>query len=282
MKAIFKRRRSEKECIGAGRVSKLQIFISKKTGKAMTDFQMTKNKDRILVAVSGGKDSLSLLKILHYRKQFIPIDYELLALHIRSDYRCSGCVHIDQLEDFFKSNGYAYRIEDMKIKKQDKEKVSCFWCSWNRRKVIFETASKLGFNKVAFGHHKDDVVETILLNMFFQGEVSAMVPKLDFFSGKLQVIRPFFYVEEEELVRFARQSNFPKQQCLCPNSNISKRKLIKDIIKNFQKECPDIKTNIMRSLTRINKDYLINPPKKGAVGKFRNPIKKFLLNARTF
>ncbi len=230
--------------------------MSKKVGKAISDFNMINEGDRVLVAVSGGKDSLSLLKILHFRKTFVPIDYTLCAIYVQSDYRCSGCIHKDLLEDFFKENGYAYHIEEIKIRSQARQ-ISCFWCSWNRRKTIFTAAGKLGFNKVAFGHHKDDVAETILLNLFYQGEISAMLPRLDLFGGKLQIIRPLFYIEEDELRRFAKESDFPSQLCACPNSRLSKRRLIKEFIRTLQKECPNIKTNIIRSLNRVKKDYLI-------------------------
>lgn len=237
------------------KTDRTSYFLSKKVGKALTDYDMIQDGDKILVAVSGGKDSLALLKVLEDRRSFVPVKYELLAVHVDMGYRC---VHPKILANYFKKEGYKYRIKKIDILKgKDRSSITCFWCSWNRRKALFETADKFGCNKIALGHHKDDIIETILLNLFFNGEISAMSPKQQLFKGKITIIRPFAYVEEKEIVRFSRQINFSHPRCKCPNSDTSNRAKMGHVIDDLRKICPNVKTNIFRSLSRIKKDYLV-------------------------
>ena len=152
-----------------------EFYISKSVGKATTDYDMLSEGDKIAVAVSGGKDSLTLLKVLVDRQKFVPIEYKIMAVHIDLGYPRSFA---KTLEKYFKKIGVKYHIEKVDVLKKTKaEEINCFWCSWNRRKALFEVADRLGYRKVALGHHKDDIVETILLNLFFHGEISAMAPK---------------------------------------------------------------------------------------------------------
>jgi len=232
-----------------------EFTISKRVGKAIMDYQMLSDGDKILVAVSGGKDSLTLLRILSDRLRFTPIKYKLLAVHIDLGYPCQ---HPKILGEYFKKMGVDYHIKKVDILKgKSRQDISCFWCSWNRRKALFEAADRFGCNKVAFGHHKDDIVETVLLNLFFHGEISAMCPKQELFSGKIILIRPLAYVEEEMIKRFAKEADFPIQKCSCPNSLTSQRTQIAEMIKALKKICPEVKTNIFRSLKRIKTDYLL-------------------------
>lgn len=235
-------------------LTKTGNYISNRIGKAIEDYKLIEDGDKILVAVSGGKDSLSLLKLLNERKRWAPISYELVAAHIESDYRCAGCVHTKALKKFFEENGINYHFGKIQILDKNK-RTSCFWCSWNRRKALFTIAEKKGCNKVAFGHHKDDIIETLLLNIFYHGEFSAMNPRQELFGGKVVIIRPLCYVEEDHLRRFAVESCFPSQICKCPNSRDSKRRMMKDIIKGIEKESRCVKTNIYRSIARVNREY---------------------------
>jgi tRNA 2-thiocytidine biosynthesis protein TtcA len=250
------------ECIK--KAKRLAELISKKTGQAMIDYNMLAENDKIAVAVSGGKDSLSLLKILKQRQKFVPIRHDIFAVHIDMGYPCQ---HPKILEKFFKENNIEYYIERVDILKDNnchnheikdkRQNISCFWCSWNRRKAIFQTADKFGCNKVALGHHFDDIVETILLNLFFQGEISAMSPRQELFKGALTIIRPFAYIQESLIAQFAKDCKLPYSHCRCPNSDTSKRKLIKEMLKNLQRISPDIKKNVFNSIKRIKKDYLL-------------------------
>ena len=261
-------------------LTKTGNYISNRIGKAIQDYNLLEDKDRILVAVSGGKDSLTLLKLLNERKKWAPISYELIAMHVETDYRCAGCVHVKSLKKFFEDNDIKYHFEKITI--LDKAKAakgveplnagrksslrkpmsSCFWCSWNRRKALFLAADKFKCNKVALGHHKDDIIETLLLNMLYHGEFAAMNPRQELFGGKVVIIRPLCYVEEDALRKFAKESGFPSQMCRCPNSKISKRRVMKDFVKTIEKDCPHVKTNIFRSISRIKADYIdIRRPK---------------------
>ncbi len=240
----------------SGKENKLQYFLSKKVGKAIADYKMLADGDKIVVAVSGGKDSITLLKMLKFRQSFVPIKFELMAVHIDLGYPCQ---HPKLLAKFFEKEGIRYHIEKVDILQgKTRADISCFWCSWNRRKALFEVAAKNGFNKVALGHHFDDIIETILLNLFYQGQISAMNPYQELFKGKITIIRPLAYVEESEIAKFARLSNdFPHEKCSCPNSITSKRTAIEKIIKELEKDCPQVKKNIFKSVKRIKKDYLL-------------------------
>jgi len=232
-----------------------EYYISKRMGRAIIDYNMLSDGDKVAVAVSGGKDSLTLLRVLNDRRTFVPIKYDLMAVHVDSGYpkSCSK-----QLEKHFKQIGVKYHIEKIDVMKKTKPKdINCFWCSWNRRKAIFETAARYGFNKVALGHHMDDIIQTILLNLFFQGEISAMSPKQELFKGKITLIRPLAYVEEDLIKRFMKAANFKTFDCICPNYHTSSRTKIARIIADLKKTCPDIKKNIFRSIKRIKKDYLL-------------------------
>lgn len=236
-------------------ISGTGFYISKQMGKAIMDYGMLSEGDKVLVAVSGGKDSLTLLSILNERRKFVPIKYELLAVHVDMGYPCH---HPKILSRYFKDLGVNYHIEKIDILKgKSRKDISCFWCSWNRRKTLFEAADRFGCNKVALGHHQDDIVETMLLNLFFNGEISTMTPKQELFKGKIAIIRPLCYVEEDMVIRFARQSDFPHHKCACPNSVTSKRTKMTEIIRDLENICPDVKKNIFRSVKRIKKDYLL-------------------------
>lgn len=233
----------------------LEFYISKRVGRAIADYKMLADGDKIAVAVSGGKDSLTVLRVLNDRKSFVPIKYELLAVHIDLGYPRQ---HPQILAEYFKKLGVNYHIEKVDILRgKTRKDISCFWCSWNRRKALFEVADRFGCSKVALGHHKDDIVETILLNLFFHGEISTMSPKQELFNTKITIIRPLVYVEEDMIIRFAKKAGFPRQKYVCPNSLTSNRTKITSIIEDLKKVCPDIKTNIFRSVKRIKKDYLL-------------------------
>lgn len=236
------------------KLSGKEFYISKRVGRAIMDYGMLAEGDRIAVAVSGGKDSLTLLKVLQDRREFVPIKYEVVAVHVDQGYPKS-CAK--SLERFFKKVKVPYHIESIDVLKKTKPAdINCFWCSWNRRKALFTATDRLGCKKVALGHHKDDIVETIMMNMFFNGEISAMMPKQELFHGKVHVIRPLAYVDESMIRSFVAAEKIKTFDCICPHSVTSNRALMGKIIARLEKVCPDVKTNIYRSLGRIKKDYL--------------------------
>jgi tRNA 2-thiocytidine biosynthesis protein TtcA len=229
-------------------MSKLGFFISKKVGRAICDFNMLADGDRVAVGVSGGKDSLSLLKILEERRRIVPIKYKVVALHLDMGY---GGMPSGILKRHFQANGYEYHIKKINILDTvdgDSKRINCFWCSWNRRKHLFLLAHKYGCRKLALGHHKDDIIHTLLLNMFFQGDVSSMAPRQEMFKGEITIIRPLAYVEEKELARFAKELGLPLASCRCPNAQNNKRILMRQIVNKLEKICPQVKTNLFRSI----------------------------------
>ena len=231
--------------------------INSKMGKAISDYDLIRSGDRILVAVSGGKDSLTLLSLLKKIQSWAPVKFSLYAAHITTDLDGENCVQAKTLEKHFQDIGVEYFFSHVDIL-NEKGKTSCFWCSWNKRKALFEVAERNFCNKLAFGHHKDDIVETVLLNILFKGEISAINPRQELFDGKLTLIRPLCYVEERLTKIYAKEKGFSSQTCSCQFAQKSKRKVVKDILSDIEKKTPgtNIKTNVFNSITRIRKDYI--------------------------
>ena len=161
--------------------------------------------------------------------------------------------------DYLEREGFSYIIEKVDFLNGEKyEEIDCFWWSRNRRKALFMLCERMGFNKIAFGHHLDDIVETILLNQFYRGEIGAMKPKQDLFEGKIALIRPLAYVRETAMEELARQLDITSVgQSKCANDDTSHRMKIKHMLKEFEKDHSYIVKNIFRSLQNIRQDYLI-------------------------
>ncbi|OGP78630.1 MAG: tRNA 2-thiocytidine(32) synthetase TtcA [Deltaproteobacteria bacterium RBG_16_49_23] len=227
-------------------------------GKAIHRYGMIQDGDRILVGVSGGKDSLTLLTLLSERAKRVPIHYELLAVHVDLGFQSSGA---DMLTEFFEAKKIAYHIEPTRIAElangPDNRENPCFLCSWERRKRVFSLAQRFGCNKIAFGHHKDDIIETFLLNIFYSAEISAMLPLQTLFKGKITLIRPLALIEEKKIERFAKEMGLPYFPCGCPASGKSKRKKVKELLTVLDKENRQVKGNIFRSLSNIKMEYLL-------------------------
>ncbi len=238
-------------------VRKQAFFLLKKVNKAIRDYGLIEDGDKIAVAVSGGKDSLTLLYLLSWRRRFVPEKYELVAINIRTEYQCTSGASKEELEALFRREGLPYVFEHISLREAYKypgDSFNCFWCSWNRRKAIFLTAYRLGCNKVAFGHHADDAAQTVLLNLFYHGRLERMEPRVEFFDGKITVIRPLIYVPEKEIIRFARAAAFPVQAHRCPNSQTSRRFRMKEIIRLVEQDCPEVKINLFRAVERLGKN----------------------------
>ena len=226
-------------------------------GKAIHRYGLIQEGDRILVGVSGGKDSLSLLHLLNERRKRVSITYELIPVHIDMGF---GSGRQESLRNFFETKGLSYCIEETQIGElahsRENRENPCFLCSWERRKLIFKTAHRLHCNKIAFGHHKDDIIETFLLNLFYSAEISTMLPMQTMFKGEMTIIRPLALIEEKKIERFAREMELPIVPSGCPSSGSTKRKEIKELIASLEKKNTKIKGNIFRSLSNVKLDYL--------------------------
>ena len=232
--------------------------VIRQMGKAIHRYRQIEEGDRIAVAVSGGVDSLTLLKLLAERKRRVPITYELVALHIHLGFDGEG---YRPLEDYLSRGEIPYRIDVTEIGRiahsPENRENPCFLCSRLRRKRLFQMAHELGCNKVALGHTRDDIVETLLLNMFYSGEMSTMIPFLSLFNGVLAIIRPFAFLPKEKIREFARRRGYPSWESACPSVRHSKRWEIRKILRAIEARNPKIMGNILRSMGNIKPDYLL-------------------------
>jgi tRNA 2-thiocytidine biosynthesis protein TtcA len=198
--------------------------------KAVREFGMIRPGDRVAVAVSGGKDSLSLLRLLQMRRATVREPYELAAIHVRGD--ATGIVAPRRsLEAWLAAADIPYRIVEPELAADEAVPLTCQRCTWLRRKALFFAAEALGCNVVAYAHHADDVAQTTLLNLLYTGAVRTLAPAAEYFGGRFRLIRPLFYVPESELVRFAAASGFPSPPPPCPRADSSRRKLVADMLR---------------------------------------------------
>ncbi|MCF7916439.1 MAG: hypothetical protein K9L61_01515 [Candidatus Omnitrophica bacterium] len=227
------------------------LKVYKQMGRAIYDYKMLTEGDHILVAVSGGADSLSLLKLFLMRQRRVPYQFKITACFVDTNF-----VQIAKkvVVDYFKDNDLDYQIKKLELNNKDR---NCFWCSWSRRKILFKVARQLNCNKIAFGHNLDDITETILMNMFFFGQISSAPPALDMFSGQIKLIRPLAYLKKEDILDFAKLISIPYTKYNCPYGAGNRREKVKKIINDLERNCPQIKKNIFRSLKKIRKDYLV-------------------------
>lgn len=232
--------------------------LNRAVGKALHRYEMISEGDRIAVGVSGGKDSLTLMWILNERLSRVPINYELFAIHIDPGFE-GGFSHA--LESYSAKMGYNLRTEhtDYGILGHSSENREnpCFLCSRLRRKRLFEIADELGCNKLALGHNKDDIIETLFLNICYAGEISTMIPSQSLFQGRFTLIRPLAYADEDHIRRFAKQQGFPDFVNPCPSANTSKRQEIKTLLNQLYRSNRKIKGNIFRAMSHVKLEYLL-------------------------
>lgn len=230
--------------------------VKNKVAKAIMDYKMIDDGDKVLVAVSGGKDSLVMLETLSSFRNYGKVDYELEALHINvSDvpYQIDSTF----LNDYSRSLGIKMHIEEAKadIEKRGK-KSHCFVCSWNRRKTLFTFAEENGFQKLAMGHHLDDAVETLIINMAYHGNISSIPGKLSMFDGALNLIRPLILLTNKDTSEFSRIRHYPPLKKVCPHEDKTKRATARDLIKQLDAIHPKAKLNLFRSMGNIDEEYL--------------------------
>jgi len=242
-------------------MTELPRALHARLDKAIWEYQMLANGDRVLVAVSGGADSMSLLKLLQGRITIYAKELHLYAVYIDLGFGTNADSRCQIIEDYFASLGVTGKIIRTEIgplahSEQNRENP-CFLCSRIRRKKIFETAEKLACNKIVFGHHKDDIVETLLLNMIFGREISTMPPKLAVLGGKYHLLRPLAFVEEFLLKEYCSKLSIPAFSQDCPTDGNSKRQYVKELLAKIESDFPGSRENIFASMKRVKRDYLL-------------------------
>lgn len=223
------------------------FFLSKKVDKAIRDYNMIEEGDRVLVGVSGGKDSMALLRLLTYRLRSAPIKYEIVAAHITGDARGGGIEVPDSFVQWLSGEGAPYSIHDIILPEGEPLPMNCERCGRNRRRTLFEIAEERGCNKVALGHHIEDFSHTALMNLFLHGRLETMAFRRDYFGGKFSVIRPLACIREHELVRFAKTCEFPVVESDCPLGPTSRRKAAKELMLQVSREFRSANTNIVKA-----------------------------------
>jgi len=243
-------------------LKRLRRRIRNRTEKAISDFDMIQPGDRILIGVSGGSDSLALLQMFYEGFPHLYTDFTYIAAYVDPGFGTDSRPlksHLDAL-------GVPLRVVKSNIASQaldpDAKKNPCFICSLYRRREIYRIAHQEKCNKIAYGHHKDDIVETLLLNILFGRKIETMQPVQEIFQGNMFVIRPFTYIDEDLLKQFARELRLPVFPRHCPMDGQSRRDKIKQMIKMLQREekNANIKENIFNSFYHVNMQF---PPKRG-------------------
>lgn len=233
--------------------------IEKKIKKAIFDYELIKDGDRILIGLSGGKDSLALVELLGRRSRIFSPRFELVVAHVvmTNIPYSSDLEYLKRIVDEYEIPFVVH--ETSFDPSTDTRKSPCFLCSWTRRKALFDIAKQYNCNKIALGHHQDDILETLLMNLTHQGSFSTMPPKLVMNKFEMEIIRPLCLVEEKELTRLTTLRNYKKQLKNCPYESGSSRSDIKDILKQLETINPEARYSLWASMTNIQHDYL--PPK---------------------
>jgi tRNA 2-thiocytidine biosynthesis protein TtcA len=241
--------------------NKLSKKLHRQVGQAITDFNMIEAGDKVMVCLSGGKDSYALLDVLLSLRERAPIPFELVAVNL--DQKQPG-FPAQVLPQYLQSRGVPFHIEDQDtysiVKKLIPEgQTMCSLCSRLRRGILYRVASELGATKIALGHHRDDMVVTLLMNMFFGGRLKGMPPKLVSDDGRHVVIRPLAYVAETDLERWAAHRRFPIIPCtLCGSQDSLQRVQIKAMIREWERQYPGRIDNMLHAMGQVVPSHLMD------------------------
>jgi tRNA 2-thiocytidine biosynthesis protein TtcA len=251
----------------------LEARIAKKTTRAITEFNLIEDGDRVMVGLSGGKDSWALMQILHVLRERAPIDFSIVAVNVNSGY--TNFRH-DLVTGACAARGWECRVEHTTIGATiddilDDGETPCSLCARFRRGVLYRLAASVGATKIALGHHLDDVVETVLLNLFFQGSLKAMPARLVSDNARHIVIRPLVYVTEAEARAYAQENELPIIGCCCPAcGDLSlKRQRVKRLIAELELEHPDIKNSMIRAVGNVVPSHLLDQALRSSLATAR-------------
>lgn len=229
--------------------------IRRKTGRAINEFGLIKKGDRVAVALSGGIDSLVLLEILVSRIAHLPIRYEVAAVHVTMP-NAPYAVDIAALKNFCDANRVVLHLPEITLKQREADETLCFSCAFLRRKALFDWMKEYRFNRLAFGHHLDDAVETLFLNMVYQANFSTMPPRLSLFKGEFDIIRPLIFLSSEEIRKYASCAGISPLASPCPHGSETKREGIKKFLSDLEALHPNAKKNIFAAMKNIRSGYL--------------------------
>lgn len=233
-----------------------ETLVAKLSEIAMRRYSMIEEGDRVLVAVSGGKDSMTLAYDLAMKRKWWPVRYEMLALHIVTDFAPES--NRRQLAELLESWDIPHVALDVPVVGRLKEgrTMNCYWCATQRRTELIRYAQAEGFTKIALGHHLDDIVETLFMNMLYKGEMSGMPPVVRYVKYPLAVIRPLALCDETQILAFVKEKGFGASTTVCPFDADSKRKVMRAKLRELTGGSIELKRNIFESMSHLNPEYL--------------------------
>lgn len=238
-------------------MTKLERLIDKKITKGILKYNMIEEGDKVLMAVSGGKDSMLLAYNLVNKLKGFPVKFTFKAIHIQSEF--GNPAERGNMEKLLRSWGVDYEIIEVGVIKRLKpgRKMNCYWCSTQRRTELLKYAVEHGYNKIALGHHMDDIIESLLMNMTLKGKISTMLPMLKYDRYDQSIIRPLCYVKEHEIIKMADALEITKCTCQCGFADNSKRRDMREVIQVMADTHGDgIRDNLFKSMSNIVSRYL--------------------------